>query len=157
MLFRSAVQSAFTPFRASVPQLLASVDRTKAETLGVTVGQVFQALESYLGSTYVGQINKFGHVFQVYVQADAPYRMEPRDVLQLKVKGAGGLMHELFCSPFGSNPLLWPANLLFNLIEYLSKPLSHSLRLFGNMYAGEIIFLLLWMWAAHSEIGRAHV
>jgi F-type H+-transporting ATPase subunit a len=70
----------------------------------------------------------------------------------VKVKGAGGLMHELFCSPFGSNPFLWPANLLFNLIEYLSKPLSHSLRLFGNMYAGEIIFLLLWMWAAHSAL-----
>ena len=65
----------------------------------------------------------------------------------IAVKGAGGFVHELFCSPFGSNPLLWPANLLFNLVEYISKPLSHSLRLFGNMYAGEIIFLLLWMLA----------
>src|SRR5438552_17463914 len=59
----------------------------------------------------------------------------------IKVKGLGGWIHELFCSPFGSNPLLWIPNLLFNLIEYLSKPLSHSLRLFGNMYAGEIIFM----------------
>jgi len=66
----------------------------------------------------------------------------------IKVKGLGGWIHELFCSPFGSNPLLWPANLLFNFIEYVSKPLSHSLRLFGNMYAGEIIFLLLWMLAS---------
>jgi F-type H+-transporting ATPase subunit a len=65
----------------------------------------------------------------------------------IAVKGAGGFVHELSCSPFGSNPLLWPANLLFNLVEYISKPLSHSLRLFGNMYAGEIIFLLLWMLA----------
>ena len=65
----------------------------------------------------------------------------------IAVKGVGGFVHELFCSPFGSNPLLWPANLLFNLVEYISKPLSHSLRLFGNMYAGEIIFLLLWMLA----------
>jgi F-type H+-transporting ATPase subunit a len=65
----------------------------------------------------------------------------------IAVKGAGGFVHELFCAPFGSNPLLWPANLLFNLVEYISKPLSHSLRLFGNMYAGEIIFLLLWMLA----------
>ncbi|MGQ0654909.1 MAG: F0F1 ATP synthase subunit A [Betaproteobacteria bacterium] len=71
----------------------------------------------------------------------------------IKAKGAGGFVHELFCAPFGSNPLLWPANLLFNLVEYLSKPLSHSLRLFGNMYAGEILFLLLWMWAAHSFFG----
>jgi F-type H+-transporting ATPase subunit a len=66
----------------------------------------------------------------------------------LKSKGLGGWIHELFCSPFGSNPLLWVLNFLFNLVEYISKPLSHSLRLFGNMYAGEIIFLLLWMLAS---------
>ncbi|MGZ7042937.1 MAG: F0F1 ATP synthase subunit A [Thermoanaerobaculia bacterium] len=66
----------------------------------------------------------------------------------VKEKGLGGFIHELFCAPFGSNPLLWPLNFLFNLVEYVSKPLSHSLRLFGNMYAGEIIFLLLWMMAA---------
>jgi F-type H+-transporting ATPase subunit a len=71
----------------------------------------------------------------------------------VKVKGVGGFIHELFCAPFGTNPLLWPFNFLFNLIEYISKPLSHSLRLFGNMYAGEIIFLLLWMWAATGLVG----
>lgn len=71
----------------------------------------------------------------------------------VKVKGLGGWIHELFCSPFGSNPLLWPANFLFNLVEYVSKPLSHSLRLFGNMYAGEIIFILLWIWAATGLVG----
>ena len=73
----------------------------------------------------------------------------------IKVKGLGGWIHgSLFCAPFGSNPLVWPANLLFNLIEYVSKPLSHSLRLFGNMYAGEIIFLLLGMWAATGLAGQ---
>ena len=71
----------------------------------------------------------------------------------IAVKGAGGWVHELFCSPFGSNPLLWLPNLLFNLVEYVSKPLSHSLRLFGNMYAGEIIFLLLWMLAGAGLAG----
>ena len=71
----------------------------------------------------------------------------------LKVKGFGGWMHELFCTPFGKNPLLWVLNLLFNFIEYVSKPLSHSLRLFGNIYAGEIIFLLLGMWAATGVTG----
>jgi F-type H+-transporting ATPase subunit a len=71
----------------------------------------------------------------------------------IKVKGLGGWIHELFCSPFGSNPLLWPANFLLNVIEYLSKPLSHSLRLYGNMYAGEIIFLLLGLWAATGLAG----
>jgi F-type H+-transporting ATPase subunit a len=76
----------------------------------------------------------------------------------VKVKGFGGWMHELFCSPFGIKPL-WLApllllfNLLFNLVEYISKPLSHSLRLYGNMYAGEIIFLLLGLWAATGVAG----
>jgi len=71
----------------------------------------------------------------------------------ISAKGLGGWIHELFCAPFGSNPLLWLFNLLFNLVEYVSKPLSHSLRLFGNMYAGEILFLLLWMWAATGLAG----
>ena len=68
----------------------------------------------------------------------------------IAAKGLGGWIHELFCAPFGANPLLWPANFAFNLIELVSKPLSHSLRLYGNMYAGELIFLLLWMLAAAS-------
>ena len=71
----------------------------------------------------------------------------------MRVKGVGGWVHEQFCAPFGSNPLLWPANLLFNFVEYFSKTLSHSLRLFGNMYAGEILFLLLWMWAGSGVVG----
>ncbi|HKU69340.1 MAG TPA: F0F1 ATP synthase subunit A [Burkholderiales bacterium] len=73
----------------------------------------------------------------------------------IAAKGLGGWIHELFCAPFGGNPLLWPANLMFNFIEYVSKPLSHSLRLFGNMYAGEIIFLLLWLLAATSGLATA--
>jgi F-type H+-transporting ATPase subunit a len=73
----------------------------------------------------------------------------------IQVKGLGGWIHELFCAPFGSNPLLWPFNLLFNLVEYVSKPLSHSLRLYGNMYAGEIIFMLLGLWAATGVVGAA--
>jgi F-type H+-transporting ATPase subunit a len=83
----------------------------------------------------------------------------------IKVKGLGGFIHELFFAPFGApkltmNPLSWilvplamMANFLMQMIEYVSKPLSHSLRLFGNMYAGEIIFLLLWLLAATSIAG----
>ena len=76
----------------------------------------------------------------------------------IKVKGLGGWLHELLATPFGIKPLwLSPLlvffNLLFNLIEYISKPLSHSLRLYGNMYAGEIIFLLLGLWAATGVVG----
>ncbi len=62
-----------------------------------------------------------------------------------KAKGFGGYIHELFCTPFGGFPLLWPFNFLFQLIELVSKPLSLALRLYGNMYAGEIIFLLIAM------------
>jgi F-type H+-transporting ATPase subunit a len=76
----------------------------------------------------------------------------------IKMKGLGGWLHELFCSPFGirplwASPLLIAFNLLFNLVEYISKPLSHSLRLYGNMYAGEIIFMLLGLWAATGAVG----
>jgi F-type H+-transporting ATPase subunit a len=83
----------------------------------------------------------------------------------IKAKGLGGFAHELVAAPFGMpklswNPISWVlvllaalANFLFQMIEYVSKPLSHSLRLFGNMYAGEIIFLLLWMWASTGVVG----
>jgi F-type H+-transporting ATPase subunit a len=63
----------------------------------------------------------------------------------IKAKGIGGYIHELFCTPFGSNPLLWPFNFAFQLIELISKPLSLALRLYGNMFAGEVIFLLIGM------------
>ena len=71
----------------------------------------------------------------------------------MKKKGIGGWTKELFVAPFGHNPILWPFNFLFNLVEFVSKPLSHSLRLYGNIYAGEIIFLLLGMWAASGLAG----
>jgi F-type H+-transporting ATPase subunit a len=60
-----------------------------------------------------------------------------------KAKGAGGFVHELFTAPFGPSPLLWLPNLILNLIELLAKPISLGMRLFGNMYAGELIFMLL--------------
>jgi F-type H+-transporting ATPase subunit a len=66
----------------------------------------------------------------------------------IKAKGIGGFTKELFVAPFGNHFLLWPFNFLFQIVEFVSKPLSHSLRLFGNIYAGEIIFLLLGMLAA---------
>ncbi len=66
-------------------------------------------------------------------------------VFSIKAKGFGGYIHELFCTPFGGNPLLWPFNFAFQLIELISKPLSLALRLYGNMFAGEVIFLLIGM------------
>lgn len=61
----------------------------------------------------------------------------------VKVKGLGGWIHELFTAPFGSHPLLWPFNFLMQIIEFVAKTVSHGMRLFGNMYAGELIFLLI--------------
>ena len=77
------MQLVSTSFRAAAPQFRIDVDRVKAQTLHVTLDQVFATLSTYLGSTYVTQFNKFGRVFQVYVQADAPFRLRPRDIENL--------------------------------------------------------------------------
>ncbi len=61
----------------------------------------------------------------------------------VKIKGLGGFVHELFCAPFGSHPALWLANLGLNIIEFVAKTVSLGMRLFGNMYAGELVFLLI--------------
>ena len=66
----------------------------------------------------------------------------------VKIKGLGGFLHELFCAPFGSNPLLWIPNLGLNMIEFAAKTVSLGMRLYGNMYAGELIFLLIAMLGA---------
>jgi HAE1 family hydrophobic/amphiphilic exporter-1 len=87
---QSSLQHVLTTFRSDAPQLQVVVDRSKAETLQVSVGDVFSALSSYLGSTYVNQFNKFGLTFQVYVQADSPYRLRPDDLLKLNVRSATG-------------------------------------------------------------------
>ena len=72
----------------------------------------------------------------------------------IKIKGASGWVHELFTAPFG--PFLAPANFLLNLLEFLSKTVSHGMRLFGNMYAGELVFLLIALlggaWAASGSV-----
>jgi F-type H+-transporting ATPase subunit a len=61
----------------------------------------------------------------------------------VKIKGAGGFVHELFCAPFGAHPALWIFNFGLNLIEFAAKTVSLAMRLFGNMFAGELIFLLI--------------
>jgi F-type H+-transporting ATPase subunit a len=61
----------------------------------------------------------------------------------IKIKGLGGWGHELITAPFGAHPVLWPINLLMQAIEYLAKTVSHGMRLFGNMYAGELVFMLI--------------
>jgi HAE1 family hydrophobic/amphiphilic exporter-1 len=89
---QSALQRVNTTFRATAPQLNLTVDRTKAETLGITVGNVFSALSTYVGSNYAAQFNKFGHVFQLYTQALPEYRASADDIRGLKVKAGNGTM-----------------------------------------------------------------
>lgn len=66
----------------------------------------------------------------------------------VKIKGLGHWMHELFTAPFGAHPLLWPINFAMQMIEFVAKTVSHGMRLFGNMYAGELIFMLIALMGA---------
>ena len=89
---QSGLEGLNTTFRVDVPQLFAEVDRTKAKTLEVPLNGVFNTLQTYLGSYYVNDFNKFGRTWQVKVQADHPFRVEPGDIRQLEVRDARGQM-----------------------------------------------------------------
>lgn len=82
----------------------------------------------------------------------------------VKIKGVGGWAHELVSAPFGSHPVLWPFNLLMQVIEFVAKTVSHGMRLFGNMFAGELVFMLIALmggaWAMDTTgigLGIGHV
>ena len=89
---QSALQRVSTSSRAFAPQFRIDIDRVKVETLHVSVNQVFSTLSTYLGSDYVSQFNKFGRVFQVYAQADARFRLRPRDIENLSMRNQQGQM-----------------------------------------------------------------
>jgi hydrophobic/amphiphilic exporter-1 (mainly G- bacteria), HAE1 family len=89
---QSGLQRVTTSYRSTVPQMKVDVDRAKAETLQVSIDDVFATLGAYLGSSFVGQFNKFGRVFQVYVQADSQFRLRPEDIEQLPVRNKQGAM-----------------------------------------------------------------
>ena len=82
----------FSSFQINVPQLYADVDRVKAEQLGVSVTDVFETLQIYLGSLYVNDFNAFGRTYSVRVQADAQFRARAEDIGQLKVRSKSGEM-----------------------------------------------------------------
>ena len=101
---QSALQRVSSPFRSMVPQFDIEVDRIKAQTMHVTTDQIFSTLSSYMGSSYVNQFNKFGRTFQVYAQADAQYRLTPRDIEHLTVRNSHGDM-----IPLGTVAKITPA------------------------------------------------
>ena len=80
----------FSLFEASTPQLYLDIDRTKVQMLGVSMADVFGALQTYLGSTYVNDFNLLGRVFRVTAQADSAYRLDPKDVLKIRVRNSSG-------------------------------------------------------------------
>ena len=101
---QSALQRVSSSFRATVPQFNVEIDRIKTQTLHVTTDQVFSTLGSYVGSSYVNQFNKFGRVFQVYAQADSPFRLTERDIANMMVRNQQGDM-----IPIGTVAKITPA------------------------------------------------
>ena len=101
---QSALQRVQSPFRAAVPQYNVEIDRIKTNTLHVTTDEVFSALSSYLGSSFVNQFNKFGRVFQVYTQADSQFRLTARDIENMQVRNQNGDM-----IPIGTVAKITPA------------------------------------------------
>ena len=88
----AALQRVSSFYRPEAPRYDAEIDRTKAQTLGVTVGGAFQAMASYLGSSFVGQIVKYGRTYQVYIQAEGDARARMADIEKLPVRAASGAM-----------------------------------------------------------------
>ncbi len=88
----AAIRTVFTPFRAQVPQISVTVDPAQAETLNVALGDVYDTLQTYLGSSYVNQFTKFGHNFMVFAQADAGHRLTAEDLKRYCVRSSSGQM-----------------------------------------------------------------
>ncbi|MGC8101277.1 efflux RND transporter permease subunit [Metapseudomonas otitidis] len=84
--------SVFTSYQVNVPQVDAAIDREKAKTHGVAISDIFDTMQVYLGSLYANDFNRFGRTYQVNVQADQPFRLEPEQIGQLKVRNNRGEM-----------------------------------------------------------------
>lgn len=82
----------FSSYQVNVPQLELDIDRTKAKQQAVSLDQIFQTLQTYMGSTYVNDFNRFGRTYQVNMQADEVFRQSPQQISQLKVPNLNGDM-----------------------------------------------------------------
>ena len=159
---QSALQRVSSPFRSMVPQFDVEVDRVKTQTLHVTTDQIFSALSSYLGSSFVNQFTKFGRTFQVYAQADSQFRLTPRDIEKLMVRNSQGDMiplgtvakitpavgpslislYNLYPSatdhrPAGGGLQLRPVDGLMEEIAGKDPAAGHRLRVDGDVVSGE--------------------
>ncbi len=135
---RPEIQKVMTSFRASTPQLSAPIDRTKAESLGVSVQDATDTLQTYLGSSYVNLFAKFGQVFQVYVQADPASRMNVEDVRNYYVRNSKGQM-----VPLGTLTDMSPSTGPSIISLYNLYPSSNILGMPANGYSsGEAIAVM---------------
>jgi hydrophobic/amphiphilic exporter-1 (mainly G- bacteria), HAE1 family len=116
-----SISNVLTTFRDDAPRVTLTVDRDRAQTLRVSVGDVFSTLTDYVGSTYVNQFNKFGQSFQVYVQADSTFRLKPEDLLNLYVRSSDGNM-----VPIGS-------------VAHLGSAVAPALDTLYNLYPSSTI------------------
>jgi multidrug efflux pump len=82
----------FSSYQIGVPKIRADIDREKARAQGVSLTDLFQTMQVYLGSLYVNDFNRFGRTYQVNVQADQKFRLQPEDVLRLQTRNAAGQM-----------------------------------------------------------------
>jgi len=89
---QASLQRLTSTFSARSPQLYLDIDRTKAQSLQVLPSSVFEAVQAYLGSAFVNLFNKYNQVFQVYIQADTAYRLQPRDLRNMYVRNQNGEM-----------------------------------------------------------------
>ena len=87
-----AFSMVYTSFTANLPQLLIDVDSAKAMAQGVPISEIYNALAAYFGKSYVNDFNKYGRVYRVYMQADAPFREKPADLDKIFVKNSYGTM-----------------------------------------------------------------
>ena len=88
----SSITQAFSSYQINVPQLFANVDRTKAKEMGIKLDDIYDTMQTYLGSLYVNDFNRFGKTYQVIVQADAQYRSRAEDIGNLKIRNGAGQM-----------------------------------------------------------------
>ena len=89
---RDEVQQVFTTFSANSPQVYLEIDRVRAQMLNVPIGAIFETLAINLGSAYVNDFNAFGRLFQVRAQADEPFRLDQKDISDLRVRSATGAL-----------------------------------------------------------------
>jgi hydrophobic/amphiphilic exporter-1 (mainly G- bacteria), HAE1 family len=110
-----ALRNVLTTFKTEAPHVTLTVDRDRAQTLRVSVGDIFATLTDFVGSTYVNQFNKFGLSLQVYVQADSRFRQHPEDLLSFYVRSQDGNMVPLGAVAHLGQAVAPPLITLYNL------------------------------------------